>query len=202
MKKLKNFFKKQSSKDGRSGPASYGPPPVLTGDDRSGLNLATYYRVMARFRGRLAKLLSVLLLLVLIPSPAQAKTVFYLDLKKGCYAGNSPVKTYLEWSLPGYKKLYTASCYSKYHYQVYLITKLTTRLSDNEASQSQANDKCEDAALRIIGNKSISDYLSIGWFFPDAGAEEAKYGKKLICFFRMLDPEDSNFTVAQTKPMP
>lgn len=151
---------------------------------------------------RISALVSLVFALVLIPNPAQAKQTFYLDLKKGCYAGNSPVKTYLEWSLPGYKKLFSTSCYSKYHYQVYSVTKLTTRLSDNEASQKQASDKCQASALRIIGDKSISDYLSIGWFFPDPGAEEAKYGKKLICFFRMLDPDDENFTIAQTQPMP
>jgi hypothetical protein len=153
--------------------------------------------------GRLSIFVSLALFLqIFVPSTAEAKQVFYLDLKKGCYAGNSPVKTYLEWSLPGYKKLYSTSCYNKYHYQVYLISKLTTRLSDNDASQNQANEKCKSAALRIIGNKNISDYLSIGWFFPDPGAEEIKYGKKLICFFRMLDPDDENFTIAQTQPMP
>jgi hypothetical protein len=157
---------------------------------------------MSRLARRISTLLSLIFLLVLIPNPAQAKQVFYLDLKKGCYAGNSPVKTYLEWSLPTYKKLYSTSCYSKYHYQVFLVTKLTTRLSDEEASQNQAKDKCSASALRIIGNKTISDYLSLGWFFPDPGAEEAKYGKKLICFFKMEDPDDPNFTIAQTQPMP
>ncbi len=147
--------------------------------------------------------LSIAFLLQLITPPtAEAKQVFYLDLKKGCYAGNSPVKTYLEWSLPSYKKLYSANCYNKCHYQVYFISKLTSRLSDSKAPQNEAKDTCVLAAVRLIGNTDISDDLMIGWFFPDPGAEEKKYGKKLICFFRMLDPDNENFTIAQTKPMP
>lgn len=156
---------------------------------------------MRRAIKRTSLVLAILSLLALIQTPANAKTAFYLDLKKGCYAGNTPVSNYLEWSLPGYKKLYSTSCYKKYHYQVYFITKLTTSLRDNEKSQKQANEKCAYAADRRIGNRYIDENLSIGWFFPDAGAEETKYGKKLICFFRMVDANDYNFSVAQTKPM-
>ena len=144
----------------------------------------------------------VFLLQIVAPTVAEAKQVFYLDLKKGCYAGNSPVKDSLKWSLPSYKKLYTASCYGKYHYQVYFISNLTTQLSDNDASQKEANTKCKSAALKVIGNKSVSANLSFGWFFPDVGAEETKYGKKLICFFRTVDSKDYYLTVAQTRPMP
>jgi hypothetical protein len=145
--------------------------------------------------------LSLFGLLSTLQAPAHAKNTFYLDLKKGCYSGNSPASDLLEWSLPGYKKLYRTTCYQKYHYQVYYVSKLTTRLTNNDASQAQAREKCSSAAARAIGNKYVDEYLNLGWFFPDAGVEEAKYGKKLICFFRIEDRFDQYMTVAQFKPM-
>lgn len=156
---------------------------------------------MNALKKRIAIFLAIFSFLTLFQPSAQAKQTFYLDMKKGCYAGNSPVTNFLEWSLPGYKKVFRTSCYKKYHYQVYLVTRLSTNLSDNEASQSQAGDKCSVGANRALGNRTVSEYLSIGWFYPDAGAEERKYGKKLICFFRTEDIDDPYFTVAQTRPM-
>lgn len=182
----------------RSG--DYSAAGLTTNDHQMGTS-AVYSVPMNRVFRRVAIILTLASFMTMIQAPAQAKSVFYLDMKKGCYAGNSPASNLLEWSLPGYKKVFSTSCLKRYHYQVYFISKLTTRLSDNEASQAQANDRCYDAAIRTIGSRKIDDNLSIGWFFPDAGAEEVKYGKKLICFFRIEDSNDPKFSVVQTRPM-
>ena len=34
------------------------------------------------------------------------------------------------------------------------------------------------------------------WETPDPGAEEKKYGKKVLCFFRVADPKDDQFTLS------
>ena len=133
--------------------------------------------------------------------PSQAKSIFYLDLKKGCYAGNAQASTYLEWSLPSYKTLYKKNCFSRYHYQVYAISKLTVNIADDSSAQNQASEICSAAAERRIANKNVDENLGIGWFFPDVGAEERKYGKKLICFFRIIDINDDNVSVVQNSPM-
>lgn len=133
------------------------------------------------------------------PTSAAPKS-FYLDLKKGCYAGNSPTTSFLEWSGPNYKTLYRTSCRSRYHYQVYAITKLSVSLAGEDA-QNQASDRCGAALARIVNLGKVDPYLGIGWFFPDEGAEEQKYGKKLICFVRMSSPSDEYLSVVQTKPL-
>ena len=36
----------------------------------------------------------------------------------------------------------------------------------------------------------------LGLGFPDPGAEEKKYGKKIFCFFRVADPKDDKYTLS------
>lgn len=142
-----------------------------------------------------------ILLLVGVASPAQAVTsVKYLNLKKGCYSGTPTATKPLKWSLPSYKTLYSKSCNSAHHYEVFYISKLTANLSDNKASQNEANSKCTAAADSYLAGANFSDILAVGWFFPDAGAEEKTYGKKLICFFRYAYESSWDYSQVVNKP--
>ena len=132
--------------------------------------------------------------------PANAKSTFYLDLKKGCYAGNSPATSLLEWSGPNYKTLFRTSCNKKYHYQVYFISKLSLNLA-GESAQKQSGERCSSALSRLVDLNKVDPRLGIGWFFPDVGAEERKYGKKLICFVRMASSSDEYQSLVQTRPL-
>ena len=137
---------------------------------------------------QMRKIFGTLLALVfLISNPATseaASKVFYLNLQKGCYSGTALATKPLKWSLPNYKTLYTADCNSSHHYEVFYIGKLSSNLSDSKTTQQQASDRCGLAAQSYLSGTNYSKLLALGWFFPDPGAEERKYGKKLICFFR------------------
>jgi len=137
---------------------------------------------------------------VLASPAAHAKETFYLDLKKGCYSGSNPTTSFLEWSGPNYKTLYRASCNSRYHYQVYALTKLSVNLG-GDAAQKQAKDLCRSALARLVDRNNLRPRVGIAWFFPDPGMEERKYGKKLICFVRMASESDFYQSVVQTRPL-
>jgi hypothetical protein len=150
---------------------------------------------------RVTSLLISISLIVGLGVPANAvASVKYLDLKAGCYAGTPTASKPLKWSAPGYKTLYSKSCNSAHHYEVFYVGKLTTNLKDDQASQDQANTKCGSAADAYLSGANFSNLLTVGWFFPDPGAEEKKYGKKLICFFRYASESTWDYSQVSYKP--
>ena len=151
-------------------------------------------------RKAIVVLLSSMLVLSLIQPANAAKSAFYLNLTKGCYSGTPTATRPLPWSSPTYKTLYPKSCFSPHHYEVFYISKLSSNLSNNDASQKEASDKCDLAATSYLSSTRYSDILSVAWFFPDAGAEEKKYGKKLICFFRFAYEESWDYSEVAYKP--
>ena len=151
-------------------------------------------------RRTLTVLLSTALIVTLIQPANAAKSVFYLNLTKGCYSGTPTATRPLLWSSPTYKTLYPKSCFTSHHYEVFYTSKLTSNLSNNDAAQKEANNKCDLAASSYLMGSNYSDILSVGWFFPDAGAEEKKYGKKLICFFRFVYDESWDYSEVAYKP--
>ena len=151
-------------------------------------------------RKSLVVLLSSMLVISLIQPANAAKSAFYLNLTKGCYSGTPTATRPLLWSSPTYKTLYPKSCFSPHHYEVFYISKLSSSLSNNDASQKEASDKCDLAATSYLSSTRYSDILSVAWFFPDAGAEEKKYGKKLICFFRFAYEESWDYSEVAYKP--
>ena len=143
----------------------------------------------------------VALLLAIAPSAnAVAQATFYLDLKTGCYSANKTPSKPLKWSASDYKTLYTASCIGPHHYEVFKISKLKAKDLASAAAREEASGICTEAARNLIGSGEVADTLSYAYFYPDKGAEEKKYGKKLICFFRTLDPKDSGVSLSVNKP--
>lgn len=148
----------------------------------------------------IALLLTLLSLTFLISPANAAKTVFYLNLAKGCYAGTPAVTQPLKWSGPTYKTLYPKSCNGAHHYEVFYVGKLTSNLSDDAEAQGQAKSKCVSAARNYLANATVNENLSLAWFFPDAGTEERKYGKKLICFFRYTTQDSPDYSMVFYRP--
>jgi hypothetical protein len=150
-------------------------------------------------RSKALTLIFALFISLALTPTAHAKSIFYLDLARGCYSGNEEATKYLKWSEPDYKKLYAKSCYQPFHYQVYHVSTLTVSLK-GDAAQDQAKFKCRKASNQFMALFRNASSVSIGWFFPDPGQEEKKYGKKLICFFRSVP--DGNFDLSERQKTP
>ena len=143
----------------------------------------------------------VAILLGITPSAnAVAQATFYLELKTGCYAASKTPTKPLKWSVSDYKTLYSASCIGPHHYEVFKIAKLKTKDLASDGAKQEASGICTEAARNLIGSGDIASTLSYAYFYADKGAEEKKYGKKLICFFRTLDPKDSGVSLSVNKP--
>jgi hypothetical protein len=136
-------------------------------------------------------------LLSALSAQALDKGTFYLELKLGCYSANkSPTKA-SKWSDTNYKTLYSTSCTSAHHYEVFYTGKLKAKDLNSDAAKKEAGSACDKAALKsLLGQKDLPSSLTYGYFFPDPGAEEKKYGKKIVCFFRVADPKDDKFTLS------
>ena len=142
----------------------------------------------------------IALLLAIAPSAEAAASTFYLDLKIGCYSASRTPSKPVKWSAPNYKTLYAASCTGPHHYEVFKIAKIKAKDLASEAAKKEASGICTEAARNLIGSGEVAQTLSYAYFYPDKGAEEKKYGKKTICFFRTLDPKDSGTSLSVDKP--
>ncbi len=131
------------------------------------------------------------------PAQGLGKGTFYLDLQLGCYSANkAPTKT-SKWSNTNYKTLYSTSCTSAHHYEVFYTGKLKAKDLNSDAAKKEAGLACDKAALNtLIGQKDLPSSLTYGYFYPDPGAEEKKYGKRIVCFFRVADPKDDKYTLS------
>ena len=133
-------------------------------------------------------------------SSAALQATFYLDLKVGCYSANKNPTKPAKWSATNYKTLYPASCRSPHHYEVFKVGKIKAKDLASDGAKEEASGICTDAARKLIGTGDVADNLSFAYFYPDKGAEEKKYGKKTICFFRSLDPKDSTTSLSISAP--
>jgi hypothetical protein len=147
------------------------------------------------------KFVSVILAFVfsagVLPAQALSKGTFYLELQLGCYSANkSPTKP-SKWSDTNYKTLYLTGCTLAHHYEVFYTGKLKAKDLSSAAANKEAGAACDNAALNILtGQKDLPASLTYGYFYPDPGAEEKKYGKRIVCFFRVADPKDDKFTLS------
>jgi outer membrane protein W len=145
-------------------------------------------------------LAAALALLTAIGSPtadALSKGTFYLELKTGCYSANKAPTKSSKWSDTNYKTLYSTSCTSAHHYEVFYAGKIKAKDLNSAAAQKEAGIACDNEAINILmGQKDLPPTLTYGYFFPDPGAEEKKYGKKVFCFFRVADPKNGNYTLS------
>ena len=143
---------------------------------------------------------AVLSLLFALGSPtahALSKGTFYLELKIGCYSANKAPAKASKWSDKNYKTLYSTSCTSPHHYEVFYAGKMKAKDLNSEAAKKEAGTTCDGSAIdTLMTQKDLPKTLTYGYFYPDPGAEEKKYGKQLICFFRVADPKDDQFTLS------
>lgn len=131
------------------------------------------------------------------PAQALGKATFYLKLQLGCYSANKAPTKASKWSETNYKNLYSTSCNSAHHYEVFYTGKLKAKKLDSEAAKKEAGVACDNAALNALtGQKDLPTTLTYGYFYPDPGAEERKYGKRIICFFRVTDPKNDKFSLS------
>ena len=132
-----------------------------------------------------------------LPAQALSKGTFYLELKLGCYSANKAPTKSSKWSDTNYKTLYLTSCTSAHHYEVFYTGKLKAKDLSSEAAKKEAGAACDKVALNtLLGQKDLPSTLTYGYFYPDPGAEEKKYGKRIVCFFRVADPKDEKFTLS------
>jgi hypothetical protein len=132
-----------------------------------------------------------------LPAQALSKGTFYLQLQLGCYSANNAPDKASKWSDTNYKTLYVTSCTSAHHYEVFYTGKLKAKDLNSEAAKKEAGAACDKAALSaLMGQKDLPPSLTYGYFFPDPGAEEKKYGKRIVCFFRVADPKNDKLTLS------
>lgn len=143
---------------------------------------------------------AAIVLLTAFGSPtadALSKGTFYLELKTGCYsANNAPTKS-SKWTDKNYKTLFATSCVAPHHYEVFYTGKMKAKDMNSDAAKKEAGVACDNAAIdTLTGQKDLPQTLTYGYFFPDPGAEVKKYGKRVICFFRVADPKDDQYTLS------
>jgi len=142
-------------------------------------------------------ILTVTFTLGTFPAQSLSKGTFYLQLQLGCYSANKTPTKASKWSETNYKTLYLTSCTSAHHYEVFYTGKLKAKNLNSDAAKREAGAACDNAALStLIGQKDLPPSLTYGYFFPDPGAEEKKYGKRIVCFFRVADPKDDKLTLS------
>lgn len=128
---------------------------------------------------------------------ALSKGTFYLELKTGCYAANKAPTKPSKWTDTNYKTLYSTSCTAPHHYEVFYTGTIKAKDLSSDAAKKEAGMACDDAAVNTLtGQKDLPQSLTYGYFFPDPGAEEKKYGKRIICFFRVADPKNDKYTLS------
>ena len=132
-----------------------------------------------------------------LPAQALGKGTFYLELKLGCYSANKSPNKASKWSDTNYKTLYMTSCTSAHHYEVFYTGRLKAKDLSSEAAKKEAGSACDKAALNtLMGQRDLPPSLTYGYFYPDPGAEEKKYGKRIVCFFRVADPKDDKLSLS------
>jgi len=143
---------------------------------------------------------AALVFLLAIGSPsahALSKGSFYLELKTGCYSANKAPTKPSKWSDKNYKTLYSTSCTASHHYEVFFTGYIKAKDLNSDTAKKEAGTACDKAAINTLtGQQDLPPSLTYGYFFPDPGAEEKKYGKKVLCFFRVADPKDNEYTLS------
>ena len=128
-------------------------------------------------------------------------SVFYLDLKTGCYSLNFPV-TETAFMYGSTKTFFQASCTARHHIQVIFSGTMKTAAANGLPTQAEVGDFCGKKYIEAMGTPApkqvVPNGIYILWFFPDAGFEVRKYPNRVVCNLITTDKSYSYFTV-QTK---
>ena len=82
-------------------------------------------------------------------SHALSKGTFYLELKTGCYSANKIPNKSSKWTDTNYKTLYSTSCTSPHHYEVFFTGKIKAKDLNSDAAKKEAGIACDNAAIAI-----------------------------------------------------
>lgn len=138
------------------------------------------------------------------------RSIFYLDLKKGCYSANFPVSARIATTgRKDYKTLYQASCTTPYHFQVIYSGRVPTPNNSPLPTQETMRDHCLAEYEKVMKRKSPTTIIAgetyLGWFFPDAGIEARQYPKKGICYIWKWDTKkiygDAPYAESVSRPL-
>ncbi len=128
-------------------------------------------------------------------------SVFYLDMKVGCYSLNFPV-TETAYMYGSNKTFFQASCTGRHHIQVIFSGTMKTSAANGLPTQEEVKDFCGKKYIAAMGAPAPKQVVANGvylyWMFPDAGFEVRKYPNRVICNLITTDKSYSYFTV-QTK---
>lgn len=144
---------------------------------------------------------------VLIKKP---KSVFYLDLKLGCYSANYPVTSLIApTGREDYKTLFESDCKTPYHFQVIFSGQVKTTNGSPLPTQDEIQTHCVNQYKSVFGTESPRSAkpggIFLSWFFPDAGFEASKYPQRGICYVWKWDVNQTYgaapYAMAVTSPM-
>jgi hypothetical protein len=94
-------------------------------------------------------------------SEALSKGTFYLELKTGCYSANKFPNKSSKWTDTNYKTLYSTSCTSPHHYEVFYTGKIKTKDLNSDAAKKEAGIACDNAAIdTLMGQKDLPPTLT------------------------------------------
>jgi hypothetical protein len=150
-----------------------------------------------RSRQIIASVIALFLAIGSQSAHAATRGTFYLEVQTGCYSANKAPTKPSKWSDTNYKTLYSTSCTAAHHYEVFYTGKIKAKDLSSDAAKKEAGIACDTAAVNALtGQKDLPTSLTYGYFFPDPGAEEKKYGKRIVCFFRVADPKDDTLSLS------
>jgi len=157
--------------------------------------LSDYYEEMRR--NIASFLLSIFLVSLFTPSAFAATKVFYLDLKKGCYSYTANGKGTFSFDSKNYKRLFKSTCMASHHIEVIWAGKIKTSSPIGLPTAAEVSRTCGAKYETLMGYSApeeiVEDTPYISWFYADPGAENKKYGSKVICFIHLADKTYSNF---------
>jgi alpha-tubulin suppressor-like RCC1 family protein len=124
------------------------------------------------------------------------RSVFYLDMKKGCYSANFPVTSLVApQGRQDYKTHYESDCSTPYHFQVIYSGKVKTTNNSPLPTQDEMQAFCTNQYKLVMGKDSpkvaIPGGIFLSWYFPDAGFEASKYPQKGVCFIWKWDTKQT-----------
>ena len=139
-----------------------------------------------------------------LASPALAnESVFYLDLKKGCYSYTKNGKGTFPVDSPRYKNLFTSTCNKPHHVEVFFAGNIKTANNAKLPTQADAQKACVSRYKKKFGynppTQIVPNTPYLRWFFADAGVENKKYGTKTVCLAHYADNTYSNY-ISVNKP--
>lgn len=122
---------------------------------------------------------------------SKPKSVFYLELKNGCYAQNFPATEQVVMENDQYKTWFPTKCTERHHIEVIYSGKVPSTTGTGLPTQSEVSNFCSQKYVIATGqpapNQISPNATYLRWFFPDAGFEAKKYPYTAVCMLIKTD---------------